>query len=178
MQVVVAQVAPGGGVLALMGELRAEGVGNAVESEAVGDQRFGAGLAGFEQVDRCGEVAAQAADERKVFAEGLNLVSGLEVGFGGVWVGAAPYLMFIPDRNGDDVPDGVVTSFPMAVKCQPDETVVFSWISWPSREVRDAGMAKVMADPRMQPGAEPMPFDGKRMVYGGFIPILSLGKTG
>jgi putative membrane-bound dehydrogenase-like protein len=45
-------------------------------------------------------------DERKVFTEGLNLVSGLEVGFGGVWVGAAPYLMFIPDKNGDDVPDG------------------------------------------------------------------------
>ncbi len=45
-------------------------------------------------------------DERKVFAEGLNLVSGIEVGFGGVWVGAAPYLLFIPDRNRDDVPDG------------------------------------------------------------------------
>jgi len=44
-------------------------------------------------------------DTRKVFAEGLNLVSGLEVGFGGVWVGAAPYLLFIPDRNGDDIPD-------------------------------------------------------------------------
>ncbi|HMO84123.1 MAG TPA: dehydrogenase, partial [Lacipirellulaceae bacterium] len=45
-------------------------------------------------------------DQRKVFAEGLNLVSGLEVGFGGVWVGAAPYLLFLPDRDGDDVPDG------------------------------------------------------------------------
>jgi len=45
-------------------------------------------------------------DERKVFTEGLNLVSGLEVGFGGVWVGAAPYLMFIPDADGDDKPDG------------------------------------------------------------------------
>lgn len=45
-------------------------------------------------------------DTRTVFFEGLNLVSGLEVGFGGVWVGAAPYLMFIPDRNGDDIPDG------------------------------------------------------------------------
>lgn len=45
-------------------------------------------------------------ETRKVFIEGLNLVSGLEIGFGGVWVGAAPYLMFIPDRNGDDVPDG------------------------------------------------------------------------
>jgi uncharacterized protein YbaA (DUF1428 family) len=74
---------------------------------------------------------------------------------------------------GDDVPDGVVTSFPMAVKCQPDETVVFSWISWPSREVRDAGMAKVMADPRMQPGAEPMPFDGKRMIFGGFQVLVN-----
>ena len=75
---------------------------------------------------------------------------------------------------GDDVPDGVVTSFPMAVKCQPDETVVFSWISWPSREVRDAGMAKVMADPRMQPGAEPMPFDGKRMIFGGFQVLVNV----
>jgi len=69
---------------------------------------------------------------------------------------------------GDDVPDGKVTSFPMAVKCQPDETVIFSWIMWPSREVRDAGMAKVMADPRLQPDKNPMPFDGKRAVFGGF----------
>jgi uncharacterized protein YbaA (DUF1428 family) len=69
---------------------------------------------------------------------------------------------------GDDVPDGKVTSFPMAVKCEPGETVVFSWIVWPSREVRDAGMAKVMADPRVQPEVNPMPFDGKRVIYGGF----------
>ncbi|MGA8258683.1 MAG: PVC-type heme-binding CxxCH protein, partial [Arenicellales bacterium] len=45
-------------------------------------------------------------DQRKVFTDGLNLVSGLQVGFGGVYVGAAPYLLFIPDRNGDDIPDG------------------------------------------------------------------------
>ena len=69
---------------------------------------------------------------------------------------------------GDDVPDGKLTSFPMAVKCQPDETVIFSWIMWPSREARDAGMAKVMADPRMQPDKNPMPFDGKRVIFGGF----------
>ena len=69
---------------------------------------------------------------------------------------------------GDDVPDGKVTSFPLAVKCQPDETVIFSWIMWPSREMRDAGMAKVMADPRLQPDKNPMPFDGKRAVFGGF----------
>ena len=69
---------------------------------------------------------------------------------------------------GDDVPDGKLTSFPMAVKCEPGETVIFSWIVWPSRQVRDAGMAKIMADPRMQPDANPMPFDGKRVIYGGF----------
>jgi len=69
---------------------------------------------------------------------------------------------------GDDVPDGKLTSFPMAVKRKDDETVVFSWIAWPSREVRDAGMKKVMADPRLQPDANPMPFDGKRLIYGAF----------
>ncbi len=74
------------------------------------------------------------------------------------------------DCWGDDVPDGKVTSFPMAVKCEPHETVVFSWIVWPSREVRDAGMAKVMADPRLQ--SADMPFDGKRMIFGGFQMIF------
>lgn len=69
---------------------------------------------------------------------------------------------------GDDVPNGEVTSFPMAVKCGPDETVVFSWILWPSREVRNAGMAKVMADPRLEGDDMEMPFDGKRMIFGGF----------
>jgi len=69
---------------------------------------------------------------------------------------------------GDDVPEGKVTSFPMAVQCKDDETVVFSWITWPSRNARDAGMKKVMADARMQPDKNPMPFDGKRLIYGGF----------
>src|SRR5690606_24598519 len=74
---------------------------------------------------------------------------------------------------GDDVPDGKLTSFPMAVKCQPDETVVFSWVTWPSRQARDEGMKKVMADPRLQPEANPMPFDGKRLIYGGFERIVT-----
>jgi uncharacterized protein YbaA (DUF1428 family) len=73
---------------------------------------------------------------------------------------------------GDDVPDGEVTSFPMAVKCEPDETVIFSWVIWPSREVRNEGMQKVMNDPRMQPDVNPMPFDGKRAIFGGFEMIL------
>ncbi len=69
---------------------------------------------------------------------------------------------------GDDVPQGKLTSFPMAVKCEDDETVVFSWVAWPSRQQRDKGMKKVMADPRPQPDTNPMPFDGKRLIYGGF----------
>jgi uncharacterized protein YbaA (DUF1428 family) len=69
---------------------------------------------------------------------------------------------------GDDVPVGQVTSFPMAVRRREDETVVFSWIVWPSKEERDAAWQKVMTDPRMQPDRNPMPFDGKRLIYGGF----------
>ncbi len=73
---------------------------------------------------------------------------------------------------GDDVPEGKLTSFPMAVKREPDETVIFSWIVWPSRHVRDAAMQKWMADPRMNPATNPMPFDGKRMIFGGFEVIV------
>ncbi|EHJ93983.1 DUF1428 domain-containing protein [Vreelandella boliviensis] len=74
---------------------------------------------------------------------------------------------------GDDVPDGEVTSFPMAVKRKDDETVIFSWIEWPSRAVRDESMPKVMQDARLQMDANPMPFDGKRLIYGGFASIIN-----
>jgi uncharacterized protein YbaA (DUF1428 family) len=77
---------------------------------------------------------------------------------------------------GDDVPDGKLTSFPMAVQRKPDETVVFSWIAWPSKQARDEGMKKSMADPRLQPANNPMPFDGKRMIYGGFQVIVDTGE--
>ena len=73
---------------------------------------------------------------------------------------------------GDDVPEGKLTSFPMAVKREEGEVVVFSWIQWPSKAVRDSAWEKVMADPRMDPAHNPMPFDGKRMVYGGFQIIM------
>jgi uncharacterized protein YbaA (DUF1428 family) len=73
---------------------------------------------------------------------------------------------------GDDVPEGKVTSFPMAVQRKPDETVVFSWITWPSRAARDEGMKRAMADPRLKEGMDPMPFDGQRMIYGGFEVIV------
>jgi uncharacterized protein YbaA (DUF1428 family) len=75
---------------------------------------------------------------------------------------------------GDDVPDGKVTSFPMAVKKSDDETVVFSFVVWPSKEVREEGMKKVMDDPRMKPEANPMPYDGKRLIYGGFEVLLDI----
>jgi uncharacterized protein YbaA (DUF1428 family) len=75
---------------------------------------------------------------------------------------------------GDDVPNGKLTSFPMAVHKKDDETVVFSWIVWPSRQARDEGMKKVMADPRSQPHANPMPFDGKRLIFGGFEVLVEV----
>ena len=73
---------------------------------------------------------------------------------------------------GDDVPDGKVTSFPMSVNLNSDETVVFSWIIWPSKEVRDIGMQKAMEDERFKPYENNMPFDGKRMVFGGFQMVV------
>ena len=75
---------------------------------------------------------------------------------------------------GDDVPEGKLTSFPLAVQRKDDETVVFSWISWPSRNARDEGMKKAMADARLQPDTNPMPFDGKRLIYGGFEVLLNV----
>ena len=73
---------------------------------------------------------------------------------------------------GDDVPEGKLTSFPLAVKREEGETVVFSWIQWPSKAVRDSAWESVMADPRMNTKDNPMPFDGKRMIYGGFQIIM------
>ena len=73
---------------------------------------------------------------------------------------------------GDDIPDGEITSLPKAVKCRSDETVVVSWIVWPSKDTRNQGMQGVMDDPEM--AANPMPFDGQRLIYGGFEQILDL----
>jgi uncharacterized protein YbaA (DUF1428 family) len=75
---------------------------------------------------------------------------------------------------GDDVPDGKLTDHRRAVKAEEGENVVFSWIEWPSKDVRDEGSKKVMADPRMQMDHANAPFDGKRMVYGGFLPIVDM----
>ena len=77
---------------------------------------------------------------------------------------------------GDDVPVGKVTSFPRSVKVKPDETVVFAWIVYKSRAHRDRVVAKVMKDPRLAEtmGSKAMPFDAKRMIYGGFEVIVDV----
>ena len=79
----------------------------------------------------------------------------------------------VVENWADDVPDGDLTSLPMAVKCEEGEDVVFSWITWPSRKARDVGNKAAMEDPRLQ-GWDPskMPFDGKRMIFGGFVTIV------
>ncbi len=74
----------------------------------------------------------------------------------------------------DDVQRGKLTDFFGAVHAKDDETIVFSWIEWPDKATRDAGMKKMMDDPRMDPATNPMPFDGKRMIYGGFAPVVEL----
>ena len=73
---------------------------------------------------------------------------------------------------GDDVPDGKVTDYRGAVQAKPDESIVYSWIEWPSKEVRAVGMKKAMEDPRMKHDPAAMPFDGQRMVYGSFTPLV------
>ncbi len=75
---------------------------------------------------------------------------------------------------GDDLPYGELTSFPRAVMAKDDEVVIFAWIVYPSREARDATNAKVMSDPRLHSPTDAMPFDSKRMIFGGFRPLLGL----
>jgi len=81
----------------------------------------------------------------------------------------------VVENWADDVPDGTLTSLPMAVKCEAEEDVVFSWIVWPSKEVRDAGNKAAMTDPRLQNwDINKMPFDGKRMIFSGFKTIVEV----
>ena len=75
---------------------------------------------------------------------------------------------------GDDVPDGKVTDFRRAVQATDDEEVVFSWFEYPDKATRDAANQKMMSDPRMAAMGSEMPFDGKRMIMGGFSTILDV----
>jgi uncharacterized protein YbaA (DUF1428 family) len=110
-----------------------------------------------------GFVAAVPKAQREAFIEHARLAHAIFKEYGAEQV---------VDCWGDDVPEGKLTSFPMAVKRKDDETVVFGWIIWPSRAVRDEGWKKSMADPRMQPDRMKMPFDGQRMIYGGFEVVV------
>ena len=91
---------------------------------------------------------------------------------GKIWreYGALAYVECV----ADDVPTGKLTSFPKAVKLKDDEVVFFSWIVHKSRSQRDAVLKKVMSDPRMKMDMSKMPFDGKRMIWGGFKPIVEM----
>lgn len=91
---------------------------------------------------------------------------------GDVWMehGAIAYVECL----ADDVPYGELTSFPRAVQAKENETVVFAWVVYRSREERDEVNKKVMDDPRMKTEPSEWPFDGKRMIYGGFKPFLEL----
>lgn len=87
----------------------------------------------------------------------------------------------IVEAWGDDVPKGKVTDFQGAVQAKDDETIVFAWVEWPDKAHRDDVMARAeewMADPRMDPENNPMPFDGKRMIYGGFDTLVDEGDGG
>jgi uncharacterized protein YbaA (DUF1428 family) len=87
-----------------------------------------------------------------------------------VWkeYGALEYKEWI----ADDVKPGKVTSFPQAVNLKEDELVVFAWVTYESRQQRDQVMEKVMKDPRMQTDPKSWPFDGMRMIFGGFAPLV------
>ena len=80
---------------------------------------------------------------------------------------------------GDDVPEGKVTDFRRAVDATASESIVFSWIEWPDKATRNAAFAKMMSedfsDPRVDQAKNPMPFDGKRMIFGGFVPVVDMG---
>lgn len=109
-----------------------------------------------------GFVVAVPAENKDAFLEHARVTSPVFRKYGALRV---------VDNWGVEVPDGEVTSFPMAVKAQPGEVIVFSWIEWPSKAARDKGMEQCMADPIFNSDM-PVPFDGKRMLIGSFETIL------
>ena len=111
-----------------------------------------------------GFVIAVPTAKREQFIEHANTFDAIFTEFGATRV---------VECWGDDVPDGKLTDFRRAVQATGDETVVFSCFEWPDKATRDSGMEKFMKDPRMEAAGD-MPFDGKRMIFGGFAPVVSL----
>ncbi len=116
-------------------------------------------------------IAVPKANKQK-FIDHANMADGMFIEMGAIRV---------VECWGDDVPAGKTTDFHMAVKATKDEDIVFSWIEWPDKATRDAAYAKMMdpanPDPRMDPTKNPMPFDGARMIFGGFAPVVDLGSA-
>lgn len=111
-----------------------------------------------------GFVAAVPVENKDAYLEHARITSTVFKKYGALRV---------VDNWGDEVPDGEVTSFPLAVKAKPGEVIVFSWIEWPSKEAREKGMEQCMADPIFNSDME-MTFDGKRMLIGSFETILDV----
>lgn len=118
-----------------------------------------------------GFVIAVPSQDKQKFIDHANLGNSVFIELGATRV---------VECWGDNVPDGKVTDFRRAVQAGEDETVVFSWIEWPDKATRDAAHARMgdlmKDDPRMSPEQNPMPFDGMRMIFGGFTPVVEFTK--
>jgi uncharacterized protein YbaA (DUF1428 family) len=119
-----------------------------------------------------GFVIACPRASRQAFIDHARITGGMFIEMGA---------LRIVECWGDDVPEGKTTDFRMAVKAEAGEDVLFSWIEWPDKATRDAAFARMMdpanADPRMDPQKNPVPFDGKRMIFGGFTPVVEVKGT-
>lgn len=119
-----------------------------------------------------GFVIACPKANRQAFIDHARLTGGMFIEMGA---------LRIVECWGDDVPEGKTTDFRMAVKAEAGEDVLFSWIEWPDKATRDAAFARMSdpenSDPRMDPEKNPIPFDGKRMIFGGFTPVFEVKGT-
>jgi len=119
-----------------------------------------------------GFVIACPKANRQAFIDHARVTDGMFIELGA---------LRIVECWGDDVPEGKTTDFRMAVKAEADEDVLFSWIEWPDKATRDAAFARMTdpenSDPRMDREKNPVPFDGKRMIFGGFSPVYEVKGT-
>lgn len=110
-----------------------------------------------------GFVVAVPRASRQSFIEFAQACDPIFMEHGATW---------IMESWSTDLPKGKVTDFRLAVQAKPDEEVVFSWVQWPDRATRDAGNERIMNDPRLS--KKEMPFDGKRLIFGGFTPVVEV----
>ena len=120
-----------------------------------------------------GFVLAVPKDEQQAFLDHARTTDGMFMELGATRV---------LECWEEDVPDGKVTDFRRAVQATEEEAVVFSWIEWPDKATRDAAYHAITKggmkdDPRMDPAQNPCPFDGKRMIFGGFSPLVTLPES-